>query len=140
MFLKTSACSAFTKFYLKEKEHKLYNFEFRFLLESASSIVINTLEMLHIFKEQRKHLTLLFGILLFFEQKGKVNLTCRDDEKVIKSSISSLVVFCRGSPFNKLPNAILKDSPNATRKVENINRETSFSLMKDKEKIYVCDV
>jgi hypothetical protein len=68
--------------------------------------------MLHVFKNKEK-ITLVF----------QLKLTGRDDEKVVKSSIRSLAVFCRGSPFTMLSNTILRGSPNVTRKVEGINGE-----------------
>lgn len=72
---------------------------------------------------EKSHTALPIGISLFFEQKQKVNLTGRDDEKLVKSSISSLAAFCRGGPFTTLSNTNLRGSPDVTRKVEGKNGE-----------------
>jgi len=50
-----------------------------------------------------------------------MNLTGKDNEKVVKSFTSSPVVFCRGSPWTTLSNTLLRDSPDVTRNVDDIN-------------------
>jgi len=55
-----------------------------------------------------------------------LNLTGRDNKKVVKSFTSSPAVVCRGSPWITLSNTILKELPNVRRNVEGIKGDKAL--------------